>query len=76
LNDTCGEDSPGFADGEGTITFTRIYQPDKSSRIQGTFELEFIDPRTWKSADTMDFASVSGDFNFIYSDRQPEQPFV
>jgi hypothetical protein len=76
LNDTCGDAPPGFADGEGTITFSRIYQPDKSSRIQGTFELRFIDPRTWESADTMDYASVLGDFDFVYSDRQPEQPFL
>ncbi len=75
LNETCTDNPPGFGDGEGTVTFTRIYQPGKSSRIRGSFDLEFIDPRTWESTDVMDSASVTGDFDFTYSERHPEQPF-
>ncbi len=75
LYDTCPDSNVAFTDGDGTITFERIYQPGKSDRITGTFSLEFIDPRTWKSAgDFGDHAVVSGDFDFTYSDHRPSGP--
>ena len=77
LNATCPENTLGFADGNGTLVFDAIYRPGKGKRIKGTFDLRFIDPRTWGSAEDIgDHAEIQGDFDFNYSDRQPEQPFI
>ena len=67
LYDTCPDSQVAFADGEGTITFSHIYRPDGAKRIVGTFSLEFIDPRTWKSSeDYGSSAHIIGDFDFEY----------
>ncbi len=77
LYDTCSENPPKFSDGEGFVVFTHLYQPNGNKRIAGRFELEFIDPSTWLEPDNNgDQALVSGEFDFEYSDRKPEQPFL
>lgn len=71
LYDLCPESTVAFGDGEGTITFTHIYQPGKSDRIAGSFALEFIDPRTWQSPDNYgDHAEISGDFDFDHAENR------
>jgi hypothetical protein len=77
LNETCPDNTLGFTDGDGEIVFEKIYRPDKSDRIKGRFELEFIDPRTWESPEEIgDHAEVEGEFDFEYSRRMPEQTFL
>ena len=77
LNATCPDNTLGFADGDGTLVFDAIYQPSKGKRIKGTFDFRFIDPRTWESPKEIgDHAEIKGNFDFNYSHRQPEQPFI
>ena len=67
LNEICPEALVSFTDGEGTVTFTHIYRPGGSSRIAGSFVLEFLDPRTWKSPEEYGSrAQISGTFDFDY----------
>jgi hypothetical protein len=77
LNEACPGNTLGFTDGDGTVTMDAIYLPGGGKRIKGSFDLRFIDPRTWKSPEEIgDYAEVQGDFDFNYSHRQPEQPFI
>ena len=75
LYDTCPDSNTAFTDGQGTITFDHIYRPGKSKRISGTFSLEFVDPRTWKSPESYgDHAVISGDFDFEHTGRRTAGP--
>lgn len=77
LNDACPGNTLGFTDGDGMVIIDAIYQPGEGKRIKGSFDLRFIDPRTWKSPDNIgDYAEVQGNFDFSYSHRQPAQPFI
>jgi hypothetical protein len=77
LNRTCPDNRLAFTDGTGTLTFESIYLPDKTNRIAGSFELTFIDPRTWKaSGEVGDTAAMEGTFDFGYSRNPQEQPFI
>jgi hypothetical protein len=76
LNGTCPDNTLGFTDGVGTITFHSIYQPDVSKRIKGGFHLRFIDPRTWSGPGEIGAeADLFGEFDFNYSRGAPAQAF-
>ena len=76
LNDTCPENHLAFTDGAGEITFTRIYLPDESKRIAGSFHLQFIDPREWEEpGDVGSSAELRGEFEFNYTRGSPAQTF-
>ncbi len=77
LNDACPGNTLGFTDGDGSVIMDAIYRPGGGKRIKGSFELRFVDPRTWSSPDDIgDYAEVQGSFDFTYSHTQPEQPFI
>jgi hypothetical protein len=76
LNETCPDNHFAFTDGAGEITFTKIYVPDESKRIAGSFELEFVDPREWEEpGDLGPRALLSGEFEFNYTRGSPAQTF-
>jgi hypothetical protein len=77
LNETCPDNRLGFAHGDGTLSFESIYIPDKESRIKGTFDLRFVDPRTWESPEESgEWAEIHGEFDFNYKESTPEQDFI
>lgn len=76
LNETCPGNRLAFTDGGGTLIMDHIYQPGKSRRIKGSFQLEFIDPRYWKSPESPGpFAQIEGDFDFEYNPRKTALTF-
>ncbi len=76
LNETCPDNRLGFSDGAGTLTMESIYVPGKQKRIKGTFQLEFVDPRHWKSPEEFGpHAEIHGEFDFNYTRGKPAQPF-
>lgn len=77
LNETCPDNTLGFTDGAGTVTFYNIYRPGHAKRIRGELDLLFVDPRTWESPDSPgESAAISGEFDFEYSRSKPEQTFL
>jgi len=76
LNETCPENHFAFTDGAGEITFSRIYVPDETKRIAGSFRLEFIDPREWEEPGELGpYAELFGEFEFNYNRGTPAQTF-
>jgi len=76
LNDTCPDNHLAFTDGAGTLTLKSVYIPGKQKRIAGSFQLEFVDPRHWKSLeDTGPYAQIEGYFDFNYTRGKPAQTF-
>lgn len=76
LNQTCPDNTLGFTDGVGTISFSSIYVPDESKRVAGSFHLRFVDPRTWEGPGEIGArAELFGEFDFNYSRGTPAQPF-
>ena len=56
---------------------SRIAVGSAAGIVKGTFDFRFIDPRTWESPEEIgDHAEIKGNFDFNYSHRQPEQPFI